>query len=645
MNEHSFFFTAMIYLAAAVVCVPVAKKLGLGSVLGYLLAGIFIGPNVMGFIGAEGQDILHFAEFGVVMMLFLIGIELEPSLLWKLRAPIVGLGGMQVLISTAVISVIAWWMGQPWNAALALGMTFSLSSTAIVLQIMKEKGWMPSAAGQSAFSVLLFQDIAVIPMLAIFPLLAPVGAVTSTGGHTFRDGLPGWMQTLMVFGAVITIILAGRYLVRPLLRLVAQVRVRELFTTFALLLVVGISVLMTLVGLSPALGAFLGGVVLANSEYRHELESDIEPFKGLLLGLFFIAVGASIDFHLILSQPLVMLGLVLALMMVKCLILMGLGKMFKLSTDQNLLFGYSLSQVGEFAFVLLSFTRQNGILPDATASMMTAVVALSMAFTPLVILLYEKLLQPRFTITENSTREADAIDEKNPVILAGFGKTGNVIGRFLLANGVPTTILDLDSDRIDMLHNLGIRAYYGDASRQDLLHAAGAAEAKIIIIATDTIDQTTEIVKVVRQHFPNLQMLVKAATIPDTFDLMELGVLHIYRESLDTSLRMGADALHMLGFRAYNARRAASTFRQHDEKALKELSALRDDRKTYLNTFKERIEEMSTLIQTDKVKPWNDEILSWDERSLMEEEGNPEGGEFPDANSSAEILNVKKENT
>ncbi|GAA0529737.1 monovalent cation:proton antiporter-2 (CPA2) family protein [Chitinophaga japonensis] len=618
MNEHSFFFTAMIYLAAAVVCVPVAKKLGLGSVLGYLLAGIFIGPDVMGFIGAEGQDILHFAEFGVVMMLFLIGIELEPALLWKLRAPIIGMGGMQVLITTALITGLALWLGQPLRAALALGMTLSLSSTAIVLQSLKEKGLMPSAAGQSSFSVLLFQDIAVIPMLAIFPLLAPPGAAAMEG-HSLRDGLPGWAQTLIVLGAVVLIILAGRYLVRPLMRVVARARVRELFTTFALLLVVGISVLMTVVGLSPALGAFLGGVVLANSEYKHELESDIEPFKGLLLGLFFIAVGASIDFGLILSQPWRMLGLVIALMTVKCLVLLALGRLFRLSTDQNLLFGFSLSQVGEFAFVLLSFTHQSGILPADTTSMMTAAVALSMAFTPLVIMVYEKLLQPRFTITESAAREPDAITEKHPVILAGFGRAGNIIGRFLLANGVRTTILDLDSDRIDLLHNLGIQAYYGDASRHDLLQAAGAADAKVIIIAADSIDQTTEIVKVVRKHFPNLQMLVKAESISDVFDLMELGVLHIYRESLDTSLRMGADALRMLGYRAYHAQRAAGTFRQHDEKALKELSALRDDKKTYLHTFKERIEEIARLINRDNVKPWNNETVSWDESSLIEE--------------------------
>jgi CPA2 family monovalent cation:H+ antiporter-2/glutathione-regulated potassium-efflux system protein KefB len=619
MDQHSFFFIALIYLAAAVVFVPIAKKLGLGSVLGYLLAGIFIGPNVTGFVGAEGQDIMHFAEFGVVMMLFLIGIELEPELLWKLRAPIVGMGGIQVVATTALIAGLAWLIGLPLQAALALGMILSLSSTAIVLQSFKEKGAMSSAAGQSAFSVLLFQDIAVIPMLAIFPLLAPAGAAHDTGSHTFRENLPGWAQTLVVIGAVSIIIVAGRYLVRPLLRLVAGTRIRELFTTSALLLVVAITVLMTIVGLSPAIGAFLGGVVLANSEYRAELESDIEPFKGLLLGLFFMAVGASIDFKLVLSSPLLMLGFVLALMLLKGMLLFALGKIFRLSTDQNMLFAVSLSQVGEFAFVLLSFSQQSGILPAQTTSMITAAVALSMAFTPLVIMLYEKLLQPRFTITEDSSREADAIDVKNPVILAGFGKSGNIIGRFLLANGVRTTILDLDSDRIDLLHNLGIRAYYGDASRYDLLHAAGAAEAKLIIIATGSIEQTTDVVKMVRKHFPDLQMLVKAETITDVFDLMELGVLHIYREPLDTSLRMGADALRMLGHRAYNARRAAATFRRHDEKALKELSALRDDRKSFLNMFKERIEEISNLINKDKIKPWNNEAESWDERSLIEE--------------------------
>lgn len=610
----------MIYLAAAVVFIPLAKKLGLGSVLGYLLAGVVIGPSLFGFIGQEGQDIMHFAEFGVVMMLFLIGIELEPALLWNMRAPILGLGGLQVLLTAATITGLALLLGQSINASLALGMTLSLSSTAIVLQSLKEKGQLSSSAGQSAFSVLLFQDIAVIPMLAIFPLLAgPDTGNDATHTHTLRDNLPAWMQTMVVLGAVIVIIIAGRYLVRPLLRVVARTRVRELFTAFALLLVVSISVLMSLVGLSPALGAFLGGVVLANSEYRHELESDIEPFKGLLLGLFFMAVGASIDFKLVLSMPWVILGLVIALMAIKATILLTLGKIFRISTEQNILFGMALSQIGEFGFVLLSFTNQNNILPQHTVSIMTAVVAISMALTPLILLVYERIIQPRFNVTAPNTREADEIQEKHPVIIAGFGRFGNITGRFLRMNGIKATILDLDSDRVDALHNLGVKVYYGDASRQDLLTAAGAAEAKIIIIAMDTVEQTLEVVKVVRKHFPHLQMLVKAESTPDTYELMDLGILHIYRETFDTSLRMGVDALKMLGARAYQAQRIANTFRKQEEKSLKGLSAIRNDKKLYINTVKERIEELEKLMSGDKISRWNSSAQGWDEQSLIDE--------------------------
>jgi CPA2 family monovalent cation:H+ antiporter-2/glutathione-regulated potassium-efflux system protein KefB len=616
--EHSYFFITMIYLAAAVVFIPIAKRLGLGSVLGYLLAGVVIGPSVMGFIGSEGQDLMHFAEFGVVMMLFLIGIELEPALLWNLRAPILGLGGLQVLITTAAVAGLALLLGQPLNAALALGMILSLSSTAIVLSSLKEKGQMGSAAGQSAFSVLLFQDIAVIPMLAIFPLLAGTPPAAS-GETTLRDNLPAWGQTLMVLGAVVVIIVAGRYLLRPLLRIVAASRVRELFTAFSLLLVVSISVLMSLVGLSPALGAFLGGVVLANSEYRHELESDIEPFKGLLLGLFFMAVGASIDFKLILSMPWVILGLVAGLMVLKASILLGLGKIFKISMEQNLLFGMALSQIGEFAFVLLSFSNQNNILPQSTVSILTAVVAISMALTPLLLLAYDRLIQPRFNIQSTNDRVADEIHDKHPVIIAGFGRFGNIVGRFLRVNGIKATILDLDSDRVDALHNLGVKVHYGDASRRDLLEAAGAADAKVIIVAMDTVEQTLDVVKVVRKHYPHLQMLVKAENIPDTFELMDLGVLHIYRETLDTSLRMGADALQMLGIRAYHAHRNAGTFRKQDEKAMKGLSAIRDDKKLYINTVKDRIDELEKLMSGDRNTRWNPSGLGWDEQSLIDE--------------------------
>ncbi|MFY0252867.1 monovalent cation:proton antiporter-2 (CPA2) family protein [Chitinophaga sp. 30R24] len=622
MNQHSLLFQAMVYLAAAIICVPVAKKLGLGAVLGYLIAGVIIGPSVLGFIGREGEDIMHFAEFGVVMMLFLIGMELEPKLLWRLRSSILGLGGLQVVLSTLVIGGIAFWLGQPLNTSMALGMVFSLSSTAIVLQTLNEKGWMDTAAGQSAFSVLLFQDIAVIPMLAIFPLLAgQPSAIATTQTYTLRDNLPGWGQTLMVLGAVMAIIVGGRYLVRPLMRIIASTRVREMFTATALLMVVAIAVLMNLVGLSSALGAFLGGVVLANSEYRHELESDIEPFKGLLLGLFFIAVGASIDFKLILTQPWVILGLVIAIMIVKALILLLLGKIFKISTDQNLLFAFALSDIGEFAFVLLSFTSQTHILNADMTAMMTAVVAISMAFTPLLMLLYEKVVQPHFTQPETHTaeREADEINEKNPVIVVGFGRFGSMTGRFLRANGIKATILDLDSDRVDALRNMGIKVYYGDASRYDLLAAAGAADAKVMIIAAAQPDQTREVVKIAQRYFPHLQLLVRATANQDAFELMDLGVLHIYRETVDTSLRMGVDAMRMLGSRAYHSERAARTFFRQDERTLKGLSALRDDKKQYISSMKERIDEMEKLISSDRIKTWMDEGLGWDPETLRDE--------------------------
>ncbi|HVI46735.1 MAG TPA: monovalent cation:proton antiporter-2 (CPA2) family protein [Chitinophaga sp.] len=621
MDQHSLLFQSMVYLAAAIVFVPLAKKMGLGAVLGYLIAGVIIGPSVAGLIGNGGEDIMHFAEFGVVMMLFLIGIELEPALLWRLRSSILGLGGLQVIVSAAAIAAISYWTGQPLKASLALGMILSLSSTAIVLQTLNEKGWMGTTAGQSAFSVLLFQDIAVIPMLAIFPLLAVSGiAVPGSHSTSLRDGLPGWGQTLVVLAAVCVIIIAGRYVVNPLMRVIARTRVRELFTATALLIVVAIAVLMNLVGLSSALGAFLGGVVLANSEYRHELESDIEPFKGLLLGLFFIAVGASIDFRLIMQQPWLIAGIVIALMIVKALILLGLGKIFRMSTDQNLLFALALSDIGEFAFVLLSFSTQSHILDEHTTAMLTAVVAISMALTPLIMLLYEKVLQPRYTRTApGNERHADEINEKNPVIIAGFGRFGSMTGRFLRANGIACTILDLDSDRVDALHNLGIKVYYGDASRYDLLAAAGAKDAKMLIVATDNSDQTREIVNIAKRYFPHLQLLVRAQQIEDTFDLMDLGVLHIYRETVDTSLRMGADALTMLGIRAYHSHRAARTFLRQDEKSLKGLSALRDDKKEFLNIMKERVEEMEKLIASDKVKTWLDEGQGWDAASIRDE--------------------------
>jgi monovalent cation:H+ antiporter-2, CPA2 family len=625
MSSENFLFDAFIYLTAAVVAVPVAKRFGLGSVLGYLLAGIFIGPFVLGLVGAEGQDVMHFAEFGVVIMLFVVGLELEPALLWRLRAPILGLGGLQVLGTATVVAGLALAMGLAWQPAVAIGMTLALSSTAIVLQSLNEKGLLRTAGGQSSFAVLLFQDIAVIPMLALFPLLATGhggGAGHGDDAHaatTLVSGLPPWAQTLAVLGAVAAIVVAGRYLLRPVFRAIAATRLREVFTAAALLLVIGIALLMTEVGLSPALGTFLAGVVLANSEYRHELESDIDPFKGLLLGLFFIAVGASIDFALILRQPLVIVGLVVGIMIVKFVILFALARLFKLSLDQSLLFAFALPQMGEFAFVLFSFANQEGVLAPALTSPLVAAVALSMALTPLLLIVNERLIQPRFGTKQSAEREADAIDEQTPVIIAGFGDFGATVGRLLRANGVPTTVLEIDSDRVDLLRRLGLKVYYGDATRHDLLEIAGAGRAKLLILALDDPDTTLDLVHTVRKHFPHLTLLARAFEWEDAHDLLEHGITYVYRESLDTSLRMGEDALRLLGFRAYQAHRAAQKFRRHDDISMRMLTINREDRTWYINTARSRIEDLEELLLADLTGAAADRDAGWDAESLREE--------------------------
>jgi len=620
MDQHSFLFQAFIYLLAAVGMVPLAKKLGLGSVLGYLLAGVIIGPALLGFVGKEGEDIMHFAEFGVVIMLFIIGLELEPQLLWRLRKSILGMGGLQILLTAVIVAAVAMASGVFWKQSLALGFILALSSTAIVLQTLNEKGLMKTEAGQSSFSVLLFQDIAVIPMLALFPLLVslpPEGDVTHQA-KTWVSNLPAALQALTVLAAVGVIIVGGRFLVRPLFRVIAATRLREIFTATALLLVVGIAVLMTQVGLSPALGTFLAGVVLANSEYRHELESDIEPFKGLLLGLFFIAVGASIDFSLMMRNPILILSLVVGLIVVKALVLFIIGRIFKLQKSQNLTFALALSQVGEFAFVLFSFSRQRGILSPQTTDTLIAVTALSMALTPLLLLLNEKLLQPALTLPDEEEKEADAIEESNPVIIAGFGHFGNTVGRFLRAHRVQTTILDNDSDRVELLRKMGFKVYYGDASRHDLLEAAGASRARLIVISLEPSDKRLEMIETIKKHFPNLRMLVRAQNRYDAYDLMNAGMLHVYRETLDTSLRVGVDVMRFLGHRTYAAQRAARNFMKMDEENLKRLASIKD-MDEYIVTVREKMEELERTLQQDQNQFSGAIDRGWDEETLIEE--------------------------
>jgi monovalent cation:proton antiporter-2 (CPA2) family protein len=625
MQEGGFFYQAFVYLTAAVVAVPISKRLGLGSVLGYLIAGVIIGPFVFGLVGKEGQDVMHFAEFGVVMMLFLIGLELQPALLWKLRGPILGMGGLQVGFAALIVTVIGIIAGLAWQTALALGLTLALSSTAIVLQTLNEKGLMKTAGGQNSFSVLLFQDIAVIPILAIFPLLA-VGDATHAAAEadahhsvTWIEGLPIWAQTLAVLGVVVSIVLAGRYLISPSFRLIAKTRLRELFTAAALLLIIGIALLMTQVGLSPALGTFLAGVVLAQSEYRHELEIDIEPFKGLLLGLFFIAVGASIDFNLIAADPLLIAELVLALMLVKFLVLFVVGKFFKMGLDNNLLFAFALAQGGEFAFVLFSFAVQNRVIETSLANPLIAVVAVSMALTPLLMLINEKLVQPRFGTKEKEKKAADDIDEKNKVIIAGFGRVGSTIGRFLQANGEKATYLDIDPDNVDLLRKLGLKVFYGDASRHDLLHAAGAGEAELLIIAVDNPDKTLEIVETAKKHFPHLKLIARTSSWNDSYEILDTGVNFIYRETLDSSLRMAADALCVMGHRKFQTYRAVKTFRKHDERFLRELAAVRHDQKELIRGARQRIEDLEKLLLSEIENVGKDKDLGWDASTLIEE--------------------------
>jgi CPA2 family monovalent cation:H+ antiporter-2/glutathione-regulated potassium-efflux system protein KefB len=615
-----FFFQAFVYLAAAVVAVPLAKRLGLGSVLGYLIAGAVIGPWGLALVGTGGADVMHVAEFGVVMMLFVIGLELEPALLWRLRGPILGLGGLQVGATSLVGALVGRALGLGWPAALAVGMTLSLSSTAIVLQTLQEKGWMRTRGGEGAFAVLLFQDIAVIPMLALFPLLAPTGGVPADAGHaTIVSGLPGWGRTLAVLGAVAAIIVGGRLLLRPAFRIIAGTRLRELFTAATLLLVVGIALLMSAVGLSPALGTFLAGVVLATSEYRHELEGDIEPFKGLLLGLFFIAVGASLDFGLIGAAPTTIAGLVGAVLVGKFLLLLLLARIARMSRDQALLFACALPQTGEFAFVLLGFATTLGLLASDIANPLIAVVALTMALTPVLFAVYERLLLPRLGTAATAPREADAVHGEAPVIIAGFDRFGNIVGRLLRANGVGTTVLDNDSDRVEILRRLGLTVYYGDPTRLDLLHAAGAAHARVIVLALDDPAKVQQLVATVGRHFPHLTIFARAIDRPDASDLLDAKVEHVYRETVDTSLRLGVDVLRHLGHRAYPAGRAARAFLRHDETTLRELAVLRTDRSRYLSTARERIAELEAQILADRASGGLERDLGWDPTTLREE--------------------------
>ena len=633
-----FLLLSFVFLGAMIIAVPLASKLGLGSVLGFLIAGIALSP-LLQTLGVDIISIQHFAEFGVVMMLFLVGLELEPKMLWDMRARLLGLGGLQVGVTAVLVTAISMALGISWSVAVAIGLVLSLSSTAIVLQTLNEKGLMKSDGGQSSFSVLLFQDIAVIPMLAFIPLLAlpeladiAHGAADTAHGATdtahadashgsddhgddhgggdhggsmsLVDGMAGWMRALVTIGAIGAVVVGGTLLTRPVFRYVAVAKLRELFTAAALAAVVGIALLMTLVGLSPALGTFLAGVVLANSEYRHELESDIEPFKGLLLGLFFITVGAGIDFELLIANIGNVVLLTVGLIALKAGVLLVLARIFGVTGSDKWLFALGLAQAGEFGFVLLSFTVANNVIPGPLADQLLLVVALSMLLTPGLFILYDRVIAPRMANAGDS--EADEITKDGSVIIAGHGRFGGIVNRMLLQVGYKTVVLDYSSAQLDMLRTFGVTAFFGDATRPDLLHAAGIEHARMLVVAIDDREQATALVHYVHHNYPHVHIVARAVHRDHVYELYSAGCRDIIRDTFDSSVRAGRSAFEALGMHPYEAERRSRDFVQNDRRALADLASLYDpdipnyENKPYVARVKELTEEQERMMRGEQ---------------------------------------------
>ena len=597
MEHGGFLVQAVIYLAAAVIAVPLATRLGLGSVLGYLLAGVAIGPHALGFVGDASEE-MHIAEFGVALMLFLIGLELQPRKLWKMRGAIFGTGSAQLALSAVVIAGLAMLLyHESWRSALAVGMILALSSTAIVLQSLSEKKLLNTEGGRGAFAVLLFQDIAVIPILALLPLLAGEAPELDAGG------LSGWRYGVALIGTIVAFALAGRYLLGPLLRAIAGSQTREMFTVTSLLIVMGAAAVMSWLDLSPALGTFIAGVLLAESEFRHELEADIEPFKGLLLGLFFIAVGASLNFNLVMEFPLLLAALVILLVTVKFAVLFLLARLTGMSRGEDWLFALSLAQAGEFGFVLVSFAAQNRVLEPTTANLLVAVIALSMAITPVLLLIYERFIQPRYRLGSDQTNkpeEASPQDEGSPVIIVGYGRFGQIAGRLINACGFETTLLERNAAQLDLVRRYGIKAYYGDASREDLLHAAGAKNARLVILTLSDQAASLEIVTQLKKHFPHLKILARARNRMHQYALMEAGVQYIFRETVDSALSIGECALQLLGLSKHQACRAARKFKQHDQRMLESLFPYWRDESQHIAQTKVYREQLLQALREDR---------------------------------------------
>lgn len=588
MEQNHFLSNALIYFTAALIMVPLMKRLGLGSILGYLIAGILIGPWFLKLI-TEYESILHFSELGVVFFMFVIGLELNPRRLWIMRRSVFGLGGFQVALTTAVITAVGLFLGLSWLTSLVVAFALSLSSTAFTLQTLTERNLMNTELGRHTFSILLFQDIAVIPALALVPVLGD-STVTLSGGQ--------WMAALQVIGILVALVLGARLLLRPFFRFVAQVRLREIFTAAGLFLVIGFAMIMNQLGLSMALGSFLAGILLADSEYRHELEADIEPFKGLLLGLFFISVGMSINFGLFLSQPFQVLGFTALLLLAKFLVLFFVGKSAGLEFEAAKNLGFAMPQGSEFAFVLFAVASKSHIISPELMDLLIVVVSLSMGLTPFLYVLNEKFCSGDCNPAPKSFDQIES--HQNPIIIAGFGRFGQMIGRILSAQKIGFVALEQDSEQVEGLRKFGHKVYYGDASRIDLLELAGAAHAKVIVLAIDTEEGSLRTVEVIQKHFPNLRIFARARNRGHASKLLEAGVEVIHRETFAASMEMALDTLKILGFEESKAKDIIQKFRAHDEKMIRESLKFREDEAQLINYAKQSTKQLAELFAADQ---------------------------------------------
>ncbi|MFZ5430418.1 MAG: cation:proton antiporter [Bacteroidota bacterium] len=626
MYGEDFFLHALIYLLAAVISVPIARRIGLGSIAGYLLAGIIIGPFVLGWVGQEREKVMHFAEFGVVIMLFLIGLQMQPSMLWNMRRTIFGMGGSQMVLTSLLLAIASFFAGFNWFQAIAIGLIFSNSSTGTVLQTLDERGLLKNSAGRSALAVTLFQDLTIIPILALLPVLAMLG-----GGSTLVQdseisssaftSFPAIVQVGLIVSIGAAVIYFGRIFARHIFRYLADTGMREIFTAAALLLVIAAALGTSYAGLSPALGTFVAGVVLADNEYRHELEVTIEPFKGLLLGLFFISVGASINFLLLVSHPLKIFSFVLLLVSIKFMVLWVVAKIFGLKHGREMLFSLALAQASELGFVLVAFSQQLNLFDHFTASMLIIIIILSMAITPFLLLLNEKYIRPWYIRRRNRQVPDEITERNNKIIIAGFGRFGLVVGRLLMANGFKVTILDGNPANVEILRKHGFKLFYGDITRPEMLEAAGVKEAKMLILTMAEYDEALKIAGYLKKHYPNLKIAARARDTIHAFEFYKLGLNMVQRETFNSAVELGSKILSYMGFTRYQAYRAARTFKHHEDDIMYELyQHWLEDENRFIQETRRFSEQLDELLQTEQAFSIHDTDYAWDNPASDDEE-------------------------